>query len=182
MSFLPSGFIKVTISNLPSHITTSSHIICLYCTDLGTSSVLQGFHFPGRVYFCFHFFSFLFGWTWSLCQFGSGDWSISPVPVTLVVLWLALQGLLSELVNTYRNDKLGSIVNQNTISLIFLCMGGLKEKYNNNLKGQFSNRTNMSQFKSFCVVINLHLVSWLWVEKYHIYLPQTLAPASHWCA
>ena len=29
------------------------------------------------------------------------------------------------------------------------------------LKGQFSFRTSMSQFKSFCVVINLHLVSWL---------------------
>ena len=29
------------------------------------------------------------------------------------------------------------------------------------LKGQFSIRTSMSQFKSFFVVINFHLVSWL---------------------
>ena len=29
------------------------------------------------------------------------------------------------------------------------------------LKGQFSIRTSVSEFKSFCVVINLHLVSWL---------------------
>ena len=35
------------------------------------------------------------------------------------------------------------------------------------LKGQFSIRS-MSQFKSFFVVINLHLVSWLWAEKYQI--------------
>ena len=32
----------------------------------------------------------------------------------------------------------------------------------------------MSQFKSFWVVINLHLVSWLWVEKYQIYLQKKL--------
>ena len=42
------------------------------------------------------------------------------------------------------------------------------------LKGQFSIRTSMSQFKSFCDVINLHLVSWLWVEKYQIYLQKTV--------
>ena len=35
------------------------------------------------------------------------------------------------------------------------------EKFIEALKGQFSIITSMSQFKSFCIVINLHLVSWL---------------------
>ena len=38
------------------------------------------------------------------------------------------------------------------------------------LKGRFSIRTSISQLKSLCVVINLHFVSLLWVEKYQIYL------------
>ena len=38
------------------------------------------------------------------------------------------------------------------------------------LKGRFSIRTTMSQFKHLGIVVNVHLVSLLWVGKYQKYL------------